>query len=409
MKKLFRGYFADDKDLIDSLWSDCIFVFDANILLNLYRYSDSTRNEFLHILKTIKHRIWLPNRAAGEYFKNRTKVIYDQSKSYDDSISKINALRQTFENSRSHPFISSQTKEKTEEIFGLLSDELKESKKAHSTRLTNDPIKAQLALLFEGRVGDPFSDDVLKKILNDGKYRYSEQIPPGFEDADKVDENDDSTTVSDLCRRYGDYILWSQILEFAETNKKNVILVTDDSKKDWWEIQNKTTIGPRPELIEEFFDKTGQNIFMYKPDKFLELSKQYLNESVTAEAVDEVRELRRKDQTETFSKDHSMLHSLAFDMERINKNLKDSQTEREILRKRINDTEQQYYELLSTDVVDSDVLKQVQKRLNDLVRRSCILEQEVLDLSEQRKELLDWILGPTTPNKNLDSSQKDDG
>lgn len=400
MKNLFRGYFADDKDVIDSLWSECVFVFDANILLNLYRYSDSTRNEFLHILQTIKQRIWLPNRAAEEYFKNRTKVIYDQSKAYDDSISKINVLKQTFENSRSHPFISSQTKEKTEDVFSLLSDELKESKKVHSTRLTHDQIKAQLAILFENKVGPPFSDDVLNKILDDGKIRYSEKIPPGFEDADKADESDDSISISDRCRRYGDYILWSQILEFAETNNQNVILVTDDNKKDWWEIQNKIAIGPRPELVEEFFNKTGHNIFMYKPDKFLELSKEYLGESITTEAVDEVRALRKNDQKIYYPDLNAMKVLLDSELEQINGKVHSLRIDEATIDSQICELDVKLNELWSKNENMDDVKESIEHNLNQLILKKRAYKSQITELLNQREHINSFYRdSATNPNK----------
>ena len=75
MKDLFPGHFKDSEKNLKQAWDTSIFVFDANILLNFYRYSDSTRNEFLRILQKIKSRVWLPHRAAEEYFNNRLSVI----------------------------------------------------------------------------------------------------------------------------------------------------------------------------------------------------------------------------------------------------------------------------------------------------------------------------------------------
>ena len=59
MKKHFPGHFSPTKSEIKLLWENCIFVVDTNILLNLYRYSDATRKEFLQILDKIKERLWL--------------------------------------------------------------------------------------------------------------------------------------------------------------------------------------------------------------------------------------------------------------------------------------------------------------------------------------------------------------
>ena len=57
MKELFPGYFREDEREIKEIWDNCYFVFDANILLNLYRYSDTTRKDFLKVLEKVKERV----------------------------------------------------------------------------------------------------------------------------------------------------------------------------------------------------------------------------------------------------------------------------------------------------------------------------------------------------------------
>ena len=85
MKDLFPGHFKESEKNLKQVWDSCIFVFDANILLNFYRYSDSTRREFLQLLQKIQERVWLPNRAAEEYLNNRLSVIDQQERSYDET------------------------------------------------------------------------------------------------------------------------------------------------------------------------------------------------------------------------------------------------------------------------------------------------------------------------------------
>ena len=43
MKKAFFEYYAPTPEEISSIWRNCLLVLDANVLLNLYRYSVSTR------------------------------------------------------------------------------------------------------------------------------------------------------------------------------------------------------------------------------------------------------------------------------------------------------------------------------------------------------------------------------
>ena len=47
MRDGFRAYYAPSADEFERLWSEAIIVFDANALLNLFRYSAATRDEWL--------------------------------------------------------------------------------------------------------------------------------------------------------------------------------------------------------------------------------------------------------------------------------------------------------------------------------------------------------------------------
>ncbi len=68
-------------------------------------------------------------------------------------------------------------------------------------------------------------------------------------------------------RKFGDLILWKEILEKLNTEgKRPVIFVTEDVKPDWWEINgDDELVGPRQELINEFNDfsedKVSFNMF----------------------------------------------------------------------------------------------------------------------------------------------------
>ena len=55
------------------------------------------------------------------------------------------------------------------------------------------------------------------------------------------------------------------------------------------------TLGPRPELVKEFLDKTGNKFYMYQSDRFLEFAAEHFKQDVKPEIVDEVRDLRMHD------------------------------------------------------------------------------------------------------------------
>ena len=60
MRTTFLGYYRFTEEEFSTLWKDCLFVLDANVILNLYRYSKNTSDVLLNILKGISERLWLP-------------------------------------------------------------------------------------------------------------------------------------------------------------------------------------------------------------------------------------------------------------------------------------------------------------------------------------------------------------
>ena len=295
MKNLFPGHFKESDESLREVWETSLFVFDANILLNLYRYSDATRNEFLRILTKLKDRTWLPHRAAEEYLNNRLTVIDQQETSYDETVKLIEKLQLDLDNARQHPFVGKEVMEKANVVFVELCDELKRNKSIHTNRISSDDIKDSIAKIFGNSVGLPYDKNQLEVLISDGEERYKQRIPPGFKDGAKAG---DSEVFSEKCRKYGDLIVWSQAIDKAIEMNKGVVLVTDDKKEDWWEKFKGKTVGPRPELVKEFKDRANQTFHMYQADRFLELAREILGERVSEEIVEEIREVRRRDRLE---------------------------------------------------------------------------------------------------------------
>ena len=82
MKELFPGYYQPTEKEFSKLWNECIFALDANVLLNLYRYSENSTKDFLNILTFLStaKRLWIPHQAALEYHQRRVGVIGEQKK-----------------------------------------------------------------------------------------------------------------------------------------------------------------------------------------------------------------------------------------------------------------------------------------------------------------------------------------
>jgi PIN like domain len=64
MRAIFPGYFRSSDDEFTQLWTDCIIALDADVLLNLYRYSHGTHSEPEKALTSVEERLFLPHQAA---------------------------------------------------------------------------------------------------------------------------------------------------------------------------------------------------------------------------------------------------------------------------------------------------------------------------------------------------------
>lgn len=281
MKSIFVGYFRPTEKELADLWKNCTFIIDANVLLNLYRYSSETRNELEKALDSVKENIFIPHQAAKEFLRNRLSVTAGQANEYTTAIKKINELIDTLSSKDRHPFLSEEELPDFKEYSEKLISNLELQQKNLLDKFTNDEILTFIEKVFNGKTGTPDTEDEVQKIVKDGESRFQNEIPPGYKDSKK-----DSS--SDPNRKYGDLFVWKQIIKYSKDNTKPVIFITDDKKEDWWLEQSGRTIGPRPELIEEFWKETKQKFWMYSVDRFIQESAKLSQSTVSDEIIQEI-------------------------------------------------------------------------------------------------------------------------
>ena len=290
MRKNFPGYCRLTESEFLQLWGNCLFAFDANVLLNLYRYTPETKDSLINIMQKISDRIWLPYQAALEYHRRRITVIQQQSNAYDEIRRLVKkghaALSGELKKYTKHPSIHiAEILEKSKNSLVEIEDTLAQLQKNHPDLLKDDPIQTALLTLFDGRVGTPISPAELLDIYKQGEERYRLKIPPGYADNQK-----------DGTDKYGDLVIWFQLLAKAKENKLPIIFVTDDRKEDWWlKIEGKT-IGPQPELVQEISTQAGIMFYMYSADPFMEHAGKHLKYKVEKKAINEVRKVRQGDE-----------------------------------------------------------------------------------------------------------------
>jgi len=234
--------------------------------------------------------LWIPHQVALEYYQNRINVINSLEHSYADIKNhlKVNydKIKKDLDSYTRHPILNiTDLIDKLNEHRKIIERELDALKKNHPNWTDDDEIQATLEELFDGKIGSHYSKDKLEEIYTLGELRYKLKIPPGYRDAE---------TKHDFTK-YGDLILWYQIIEKSKRENLPVILITDDVKDDWW-LKIHGDRSPRPELIQEFVSETENRFYMYPANRFMYWAKEYLKIDVDQKSIDEVEKVRSMDQ-----------------------------------------------------------------------------------------------------------------
>ncbi len=280
MKNLFREFYLND-EYQQSIWDTCFFVIDTNTLLDFYRISRDTASSLFDVLERMKleGRLWLPHQVGIEFHRNRLEVINKCKDQYSSILQEsdrlYNSLSQSIE---SHPFLSGrELLVDLQRDIDTLKSKVIEFQNCHPNWYHNDDIQERLKTIFDGITGSPYSEEELAKLYIDGNERYSKRIPPGFEDEKKPED-----------QRYGDLIIWNQIIDEVKRRKKSVIFVTGDNKKDWWLINKGEKLMILPELRKEIYNKTEYDALLCNSSK---LTNKLSNDSLDTSFKSTIKEL----------------------------------------------------------------------------------------------------------------------
>lgn len=305
MKPQFSGYYPPSDAEYERLWKEATIVLDTNVLLNLYRLPTTARDELLKVLDVLKDRLWIPHQVGLEFQRRRLTVIAAERKSVEDALESASELVADLKRKVDglqidkrgigvdpQPLIGD-----LERANAKLIEAIQAAHKAQLDISASDPVRERLDSLLEGKTGPgPTSQKDLDDLVTNGEERYKERIPPGFADADKEKNPNEATFIHDRLkyqRKFGDLILWRQLIEHAKASgTKVILLITADRKEDWWWREQGKTIGPHPELVREIIRDSGVDLFwMYSSVQFVEHANKYTTATVSNEAVDELKQV----------------------------------------------------------------------------------------------------------------------
>lgn len=281
MKTKFPEYYRIHKDNLLDHFEDCIFVFDACALLDIYRLKKELTDDVFKVLEHLKEQIRVPYHVAEEYTKNIHSVLNSQLQSIQKSRDGFKSFVKTFESKRSHPYLSKDTTDLIAKLEEQVEKDIKSQEDYIKEQLLYGEYQNKLSDLLDGKVLKPFTADEIDAIKKEGETRYENKIPPGFKDADKSDN------------RYGDLINWKEILRFAKESGKHIIIVSSEIKEDWVTKEQGQVVGLRYELIREFYRevaKASQYVHFLSLDRFLEFAREKDDQVVTKETVQQVKD-----------------------------------------------------------------------------------------------------------------------
>ncbi len=284
MKAKFPLYYRPTSDEKIALFNNdnCYFVFDTNALLDMYRLGKDKSAKVLDLIDNYIDRIIVPFHVAEEYHSEMLNVITNQISSCsnvlrdrkDDDI--ISALCEQL-GLKNYPTIKDKFVGIQRSALNKFYDEIKREHVFLTEQFNGWSLQERISDSLGAKVLEPLDDDTLKNIMDDGEHRYEACIPPGYKDKEKSDN------------KYGDLIIWNEILTFAGQKHCSIIFVSRDLKEDWILEKNGMKCGPRHELLEEFRKVSDGTFITCTLDKFIE----YANEQQKVLKKDDLNEVSK--------------------------------------------------------------------------------------------------------------------
>lgn len=294
----FEAYRTPNGDDYRRVLTAGLVVPDTNVLLNLYRYNLAAQQDLLAVLEKIGGQLWVPHQVLIEFWRNRESTLLERRTSAGQTVEQLGELcskaissvkawgnRIALPSDRTSA-IQEQLRacfDDVSEQIAAVAEELLNKDAAENAKDTNhDNVLSSLERVLRGKVGGKPEEDDYEKLKQEGLRRIKEKVPPAYKDKAKDD-----------ARAIGDYIVWEQVLREAATRRCDVMLVTGDTKEDWWRKVSGELRGPRHELCEELRARAGSTLYMLRPESLLIHARAVLDVVVREQSVADVERVER--------------------------------------------------------------------------------------------------------------------
>lgn len=297
MDNIFNAYSEKYGEDLTALNGKFVVSYDTSCLLNLYRYSRETRSEIVDLLKRIgaNYGHFIPHHVALEFSVNKEKAKNDTQTVFTGVRASFNNFKSTVKNVAQSGGFSTPLSQLSTNISSYISKIQEELDKERAQLLKNndaEDIFDLVAKLFSEKVSQPFTIEEIKAISNEGVARYEKKIPPGFEDGSKSDFlNFNGHAVE---AKFGDLIIWKQLIEYSKKHTVNIIFITSDQKPDWMVPVKNNKWRIRPDLANEFKHETEMQVFCLSLKDFENTFKSELQYSFSKDTKSELVRIEKE-------------------------------------------------------------------------------------------------------------------
>lgn len=248
---------------------------------------------------------------------DKTKML--QGQSLGEIKNQLKTLKEQTLGTDKHPYLSPDVYAEYESVLSVVENQLTDfsTKTADfQTRIQKEiekkiaelqsdllPDNVNNAIESSFQIGKEYSFSKMMEIAREGSFRYSEEIPPGYEDGKEKTG----------LQKYGDLFVWNQILDCAKSKQKDFIFVTNDVKIDWYEEDKRT---PRFELLKEFREQANKRIWLLSMKNFIYHVNLLLDDQIHENVLQDIDSVQDEKENDKIRKELS-----ADDIQKIFNNL----------------------------------------------------------------------------------------
>ncbi|MCB2291697.1 hypothetical protein LGK97_18450 [Clostridium sp. CS001] len=252
-----------------------VIVMDTNVLLGLYSFTPETIENIIGSFENHLNLFWLPNQVYLEYTRHYEHIRKRESNRFQnlkEDICKVlsDAIGTVSKNySAYNKYKLPEVDDSRDKLIENINNAMKISKQdleklqvGHSERIAciseqNDIIYKFVTNIKKNSCTDGFSMLELIDIYEEGEKRYKYKMPPGFTDINKPDKGEEYSDF--VMRKYGDLIIWKEILRKIKDKDLNLIFIENEVKEDWWTYSKSRPKRIPLTLEEEFLKEAGTN------------------------------------------------------------------------------------------------------------------------------------------------------